>query len=244
MITLLWCRGIGESIGGGMLSGVEGHLNDNVRTIEVPWPAQYGPVGQGGFDGMSYEEALGEGRRQILKAIADDPYPVILAGYSGGAALVGNVAQEIGQGDHPNLEVWGVGFVADPNQPEGVAHNEMFGVAGSRRISGMKTHWEYDLRDPIPCTPALSPLRTLADQSYAMSLADPVAWGQDLVNRMVRGRWQPSAWNWRDIIGSIRRYSRAAGRAAFYLNGGHYRSYVPGSQIRLANWINITAGDY
>lgn len=240
MTTVIRCRGIGEPITGRtLLHDATDQLHpDEFRPIELPWAATYGPVP--GLHGASFDSALADGREMLLDTIRAAPGNVALAGYSGGAMLAGNVAAEIGRGDHgENMrrKVTAVALVADPAQPRGQAANGSFGVTGSRDIYGVPVRWTWDERDPIPCTPDLSPLRTIADQTAAMSLVDPAAWSLDLLDRLRRGRWQPSAWHWWDIIGSIRRYAHAAEQAAYYLDGGHVRAYIGEQLDATAAWI-------
>ncbi|RYF57962.1 MAG: PE-PPE domain-containing protein, partial [Comamonadaceae bacterium] len=178
MLSVLVCRGIGEPLPSPMLANVT-RLLDRKRFVvkEIPWRAQYGPVPAA--LGSSYDKSLDTGRTMLLKAIAADPNPVILLGYSGGAALAGNVAAEIAQGKHPELEVRGAALLSDPLSPR-VINRDGWGIAGSRWIGGGFPVWHMsDPADVIARCPANSPLRTLADQSAAFSLADPVAWGAD-----------------------------------------------------------------
>lgn len=238
MITVLYARGIGERFGiAGMCQNVIGHLDPGrFRAIEIPWLATYGPVGAN-LRGASYRDAIYEGERLVYDAISEAPGQVVLLGYSGGASLMGNIASDISA--MSDIGAWkklvGVALIADPHQPRGVSPHG-HGVAGPRPIDPLPAWWAYSDRDPIPVTPELSPLRTLADQSAAMSLADPAAWGRDLANRMMRSRFQPSAIDWRDPIGSSRRYYEAAGAVLRYLTH-HYSDYRGDLTEQLARQI-------
>lgn len=239
MITVLCCRGIGESLRENMLSNVTKYLDPaRFRAREVPWSASYGAVG-GRPDGASFGRALADGRTILLEMIRNDPYPVILKGYSGGAALAGNVAAEIGLGNYKELDVRGVGLISDPLRS--LDYNlPGWGIAGTRPIRGLPVWQMADPTDVITCCPKDSPLRTLADQSAAFSLADPIAWGSDLVDRLSRSRWQEITQTWHPVE-IYRRYSEAMDDAAGYLWRGDHVSYntrlVPGSTRTYTEWL-------
>lgn len=241
-LTVLTLRGIGEPLDDpGTVSNRAAavlrarHAGD-VEIIDVPWDATYGPVG-GAPDGGAYADTVEAGvllTRHMIEAAAR---PVVLLGFSAGATVAGHLAQRVHTGEHGRGNLTAVGLIADPHQPRRVggidAHGDpAFGVAGERDPGDtVPVRWAWSAGDPIPCTPELSPLRTIADQSAAMSLADPRAWTADLVDRLLRARWQPSAIDWRDPIGTVRRYTRAAQAAGRYLTGDHVRPYVPSGSI-------------
>lgn len=231
-MQILRVGGVGERPNTPMLlDEVTQHLPFEV--IDVPLSVNYGPVGVQGPFGASFDKSLSLSVSLILNAIREATDPVILLGYSGGAAAVGHAASELSQ--HPELEVAAVGLVADPFMPKGVSPGA-YGVAGAREVAfDGPTLWAFDERDPICCTPPLSPLRTIADQSAAMSLGDPAAWGYDLVDRLLKARWQPSAWDGLlDLVGTFRRYQKAADQARFYLEGGHVQAYKGYKSMKLA----------
>ncbi|MCZ4585313.1 alpha/beta fold hydrolase [Rhodococcus opacus] len=228
MITVLCCRGIGEDRGVNMLTNTT-QLLDPARFVvkQVPWEASYGPVPDPG--GSAFDKALSEGRTLLLRMIAEDPSPVVLLGYSGGAALAGNVAAEVGRGQHPSLDVRGAGLIADPLRP---ASPDLpgWGIAGQRLITGMPVWQIADPLDVICCCPDNSPLRTFADQSAAFSLADPRAWVSDLVDRLRTRRWQAVILNWWRPWTVWQQYSEAIDDVNGYLFRGDHTSY----RVRLA----------
>ena len=96
----------------------------------------YGPVGVPGATGLSFMASLAEGKRRMLQMIDEDPYPVVLLGYSGGSSLVGLVAQEIGYGHHPRLDVRAAARIACPHMERGIARHG-YGVAGDIRTGSI-----------------------------------------------------------------------------------------------------------
>ncbi|MFE5699952.1 hypothetical protein [Rhodococcus koreensis] len=245
MITVLRCRGIGEPMGdASMLANVTKHLDDKrFRVVEVPWAASYGPV-PAPF-GTSFDSSLSTGRTMLLDYIRRDPNPVVLLGYSGGAALAGDVAAEIGAWKHPDLDVRAAGLISDPLRPYSWGANVTGlpgrGIAGSRPISGAARVWHMaDPADVITCCPLDSPLRTLADQSAALSLADPRSWGWDLITRLRQGRWQATIRDWRNVPEVWRAYGAAIAGARGYLGADHTSYHLrryPGSTRTYTEWL-------
>lgn len=239
MITVLCCRGIGEDFRDNLLNDVTERLDPKrFRARQIPWQASYGPVPSPG--GFSFDKALAQGRERLLNAINDDPYPVVLLGYSGGAALAGNVAAEVGTGTWPDLDVRGVGLVSDPYRP--LDYNlPGWGIAGTRPIRGLPVWQLADPADVITCCPKDSPLRTFADQSTAFSLADPEAWAEDLLDRLKTKRWQEVKVDWLNLFGTFSQYRQAQYDAEGYLFRGDHTSYatrlVPGSTRTYTEWL-------
>lgn len=196
------------------------------RVIEVPWSASYGPVPLP--LGPAFDESLRTGRELLLRMIDEDPNPVLLLGYSGGAALAGNVAAEVAEGKHPDLEVVGCGLISDPFMPEYASPVRwQWGIAGSRPIgNAVPTFWAADPADAICCCPVNSPLRTIADQTRAFSVSNVLGWGVDIVGRLKRQEWQQVAINWADREHVRATYAKAFHDLDGYLRRGDHTSYA------------------
>ncbi|WP_182357753.1 alpha/beta fold hydrolase [Tomitella gaofuii] len=225
MYDIVTVQGVGERVGqpqSRMAEYVLEHLNHS-QFREVPC-LDYVTVGPVGVDpGPSLDFAVARVARSLIRTISDTPNPAVLIGYSGGALVAGNVAEEIADGLYPDLDVRGVVLIADPAMPRGISPDG-YGVYADR-ATGIPTLWLWDSRDPICCAGDPSPLHTLSDQLAALSFGAPDVWAQDLYDRLRSGRWQQSAFNLFDLFGTFRRYSRAIDQMGFYLTGGHFEAY-------------------
>lgn len=241
MITVLACRGIGEPLHGNMCSAVTRRLDPTrFRAVDVPWTASYGPVPLP--LGPAFNASLRTGRELLLRMIDEDPNSVLLLGYSGGAALAGDVAHEVALGQHPRLEVVGCGLISDPFMPWAASPTEgTWGIAGERTVPyRIPTYWAADPADAICCCPSNSPLRTIADQTRAFSLSNLLGWGVDLVGRLKRQEWQQVAIDWRnrDEVHAI--YRQAAHDLDGYLRRGDHTSYA----LRTMRETGVTYTDW
>lgn len=260
-IHLLVCRGIGERpgvnmiLGDGLGPGVIGRLPDGEAFFvdEVRWRAAYGPV-PGPLDAISYGRSLDEGMDLISAKLANLPEgdTAILLGFSGGATLAGNYARFAIPGVHHREKIVGVGLIADPMRPVTTGRDEHsgqpvgpgFGIGGQRFIpeDDFPVWWISNPRDVICCCPMDSPLRTIADQTFAMSFSPGGAplWLADLVDRLKTRRWQAVRVEWWRPARVFEQYARAVDDAAGYLFRGEHISYdrgdTPGTQT-LANRI-------
>lgn len=203
----------------------------------LSYPAAFGAP-------MSWARSRDIGRQVLIDAIRSTSNLVALAGFSQGAGIAGDLAAEIGRGEHPFLEVVGCALIADPGRPIGGGMPGSpvvggYGIAGERPVLGVPTWWAAAEGDPITALPAGSLLRTVADVAEYYSLADSAQafqWGQHLVDRAKAGQWQRwwSIENWRSWGGALQ-------YAYNYLpvGGRHGRAYVAeGLAARLADVVN------
>ena len=241
MTTVITVCGIGESTSGwNMLDYLVAKLPTSWRHERLPWAASYGPVNPHRDPlGMSFDAALADGYRLLELALWQNrDADVVVAGYSGGAAVVGNLLAR-----KHFLQVKAVVLVADPWAPN--AGRGVHGIAGSRTITPGRVRWVANPRDVICCCPADSPLRTIADQSAAMSLGDPSGWGLDLIDRLKTDRWQSIRTNPLDVVAAIRRYGRALDDVGGYLGLGRPSEHSiyshDGSLTAAARWAETMA---
>lgn len=225
-VHVLTFRGIGEKLTGNMLDGFARRLPASWVRHEVPWAASYGPVPDP--FGISYDRALaagmtlGETRERAIRA-QDPQARIVLAGYSGGAALAGNLANRL------RGLVDAVVLVADPNYP-GAGGD--YGIAGARTVLGAPCLYVVNPADVICCCPRVSPLRIIATLTPLAGLGADDAWRgtQDVLRKLADPRvrasmaeqigpwWAPATWS---------RYERARVDADGYLSGReHVGAYL------------------
>lgn len=208
----------------------------------VTYPATYGGIA------LPYAESRALGRQALIDAIRRTANPAIIAGYSQGAGIAGDLAAEIGAGVHPDLEVYACALVADPVRPQGAGmpHRPFapgYGIAGAREITGLPTWWAAAAGDPITALPAGNPLRSIADLSEWWSLANPIAaarWGQSLLDKCRANAFQRwwSIENWRTWNGA------AAYARGYLLDGRHGAAYITEGHVQaLADTIGREFGD-
>lgn len=206
MTRLITVPGIGERPGADLLNVQRVLLPGWDHTV-ISWSASYGPVNAHGNPwGISFEGAVIDGTTKLRAELDRDPAMVV--GYSGGAAVAGHVAAQ----GHRNLRA--VGLVSDPFAP---GNPLIHGIAGRRPIAGVPSRWVSHRDDVICCCPHDSPLRTLADASAAMSLADPAGWGLDIITRLRSGRMSALIRHPWDLPREWRRFDTAITDACGYL---------------------------
>ncbi|OZF05225.1 hypothetical protein CH302_00965 [Rhodococcus sp. 15-2388-1-1a] len=235
LITIVQARGIGETLNGTtMCSVVTDPLpRDRFRVVNVRHRSEYGPVPV--INGQAYNRTRAEAIRLALIAIEQAPGPVVLVGYSGGADAMGDLAAQIGRGVHGNLartKLIAVVLIADPKNPR-ILFAPQWGIAGSRLIHTAAQVWRAnDPNDVIPLCDANSPLRTVADQTDAMSLVDLAGWGISYLAKLRARQLQAVVINWRDPASVRYLYDRAIEQFNGYRNGEHvnyHRRIMPGT---------------
>ncbi|KAA8890283.1 PE-PPE domain-containing protein [Nocardia colli] len=194
----------------------------------VPYPADYGRH-------VAFADSVAAGRRALLEAIGATPNRVLLAGYSQGAGIAGDLAADIGRGLFPQLEVVACALIADPLRPAGRCLGKDpggYGVVGQRNITRIPTYWVAAEGDPITALPAGNPLRLIADLSAYFSLSSPeamVRWGQSIIEtatgRQLQRWWSPQ--NWRSWGGAVA-YARG-----YLFDGRHTEDYIRHGHARL-----------
>ncbi|UVF60731.1 lysin B [Gordonia phage BobBob] len=161
-------RGISERLNGNLIDLLP--LPDGAIRIEVPWAASYGPVPQP--FGLSYHDSLAAGmalgERMVKDVLLDEPFArIVFVGYSGGAALAGDLAAKLG-----GSLVDAVILIADPNAP---GTSSVFGIV-RRRETGLATYWLSNPNDGICSCPRYNPLRIIARTTPCIAL-DRRSWG-------------------------------------------------------------------
>ncbi|WP_188492035.1 hypothetical protein [Williamsia phyllosphaerae] len=196
---------------------------------ELPWSASYGvvplPFGQ------SFAASVAQGEL-LLRRELDNNGPAIILGYSGGAAVAGNVA------DQGHRNIIAVGLIADPFQPESVTRNGKFGVAGSREIRNTKhVKWVWNPRDMICQADRNSPIRTVADATARMSLKNPDEWKNDLLTRITKRKWQEIRRHPLDFRALVADALQAKEDVESYLDGAQHQTAYYNRRADLAHWV-------
>ncbi|GAA5102713.1 PE-PPE domain-containing protein [Nocardia iowensis] len=190
----------------------------------VPYPADYGRH-------VAFADSVAAGRRALIEAIEATPNRVLLAGYSQGAGIAGDLAADIGQGHFPHLEVVACALIADPLRPAGRCLGSDpggYGVVGQRDIANIPAYWVAAAGDPITALPAGNPLRLIADLSAYFSLSSPeamVRWGHSLIEiatrRQLQRWWSPEHWrSWGGAVAYARGYLFDGRHTDAYLRHG------------------------
>jgi hypothetical protein len=202
-------------------------LDPRFRVEMVTYPADYGVH-------MPYDTSAAYGRTAALELLYHYSGTFVLAGYSQGADIAGDLAREIAAGRIPGVgrdRLAAVVLIADPKRPEGATAPAIpvapgYGIAGQRPIPGVRVWWGTASRDGISALTGDNPLRSLADLSrkWTLSPAGWTAWLLDMYGRFVVQRDLQVWWAARFRPG---RLAEAAALLAGYLFGGtHTDDYL------------------
>nr|WP_040518014.1 PE-PPE domain-containing protein [Gordonia neofelifaecis] len=228
--------GTGESFDGdartevtGLLRAVTDRLDERFDARWVGYPASYGPAPT--HHGVSYVRSVSAGVVNLSSAIAESDLPVMLIGYSQGAAVIRTLLA------HPASfrllnRIVAVGFVADPNQPRGAVDGcSGWGVAGpgADLPDGLPAYWVGASSDMICNASDDSLIRDIADLTDSLSLADTRRWIADAVARVMSRQMQNAdatrftPAQWRRDVGRLRTAVREV------------RGYLPAS-VEVGRW--------
>jgi pimeloyl-ACP methyl ester carboxylesterase len=219
--TVVTVPGIGEPLalpGGkpnGLLKVFTDALPSRFTSKQFDWRNQYGPVPV--WNGHAYDENLEHGTESLVNFIQAQPTPVLLVGYSGGAGL----ASRAGALNPSNLAA--IAMVSNPSRHRADSSAPWWGITGEHLPFGVPLFDIANPADVICCCPENQPLRDFADLSSRFSLADPAAWGRDLLNKAIRGALtnsvvKASLWDWWFAIAYARGY---------LYDGQHTNWYIP-----------------
>lgn len=239
-IVVLAMPGTGHPNGGdGITEDFLSHFDSSrYETVIVSYPASFGQAG------VTFAESRKIGVDALHAAIrAQDGAPVVLAGYSQGAVIAGDVALDLAGNLDPRYNVQAVALIADglrpegvgvvpPGDPNGVA--EGYGIMGQRPVLGadFPTFWVSAWGDPISALPPGNPLRSVADLAGWFSLSSPedmILWGIKVLERARRGRfqvwWNPLYWGrWNSAIAFARGYLFDYRHTNDYIRYGYNRA--------------------
>lgn len=235
--------------GTGFPRGGDGVTTEFVRHLDharfeakfVEYPASFGGLGE------SWADSREAGRRALIEATIAGANPVVWAGYSQGAGIVGDLAAERGAGTWLALQVLGVALIADPSRPRGAglpgeAPASGHGIVGERDIAGMPAWWAAAEHDPITALADGNRLELMVNAVEYFSLRsipDAERWGHSLIDGALSIRWRPREWL------DFRAWGAAAEAARNYLpyevggGGRHTAAYIElGLCARLAQAVN------
>lgn len=234
--TILALPGTGAPHGGdGITEDFLSHFDtDLYHTKVVPYTASYGGTSP------SFTESRRVGRVALLDAIDSlSGDPCVIAGYSQGAVIAGDLAAELGSqiclSQVRNIKA--CALIADGSRPRGLgvpATRDVstqlaggYGILGERPVPTrhFPTFWVSNPGDPICALPAGNPLRSVADLTGYFSIRSPqdvLLWGAKMIDTVTRRQmeqwWNPvnrSSW------GMALAYTRG-----FVFDGRHTTDYI------------------
>lgn len=225
----------GPNISNLFLDRLEGRFTRNV----IDYPADYGAP-------TAFRDSNAVGRLHAIDLITETTNPFVLSGYSAGAFVAGDLANEIIADAIPGIwpeRLLACVLVADPKRPQGAGAPGLptpsgYGIAGQRPVPGVRTWWGTALGDGISALGEDNPLRSAADLSKAFSV-DPRLWDEwvdDMLRTLILRQIQPwwKFWlrpgRWGDAILALNGYLFA---------GAHTESYArEGICVALADLVN------
>lgn len=249
IIDVVTVRGTGEILDAptNILRNVTKELDhDRFRLLaDCPYPATVGPVG-GRVDGLSERANIEIGMNSLAAVIRATPNQVGIIGYSLGALVVDGFMEAKARGEYADCEVAFTACLANPARREGDSvdsGSHGYGINGPHGdFPAGHVHLEYaNPGDAITSCAAGSPLRAIADGMGAFGFIELGGWSQDLVDRLLRRRFQPINWDWwRNPVQTWQLYNEAARQVVGYLDGSqHIRAYIEGGYChRMAEAIN------
>lgn len=213
----------------GMLANLTRKLGPRFKARQFNWQNTYGPVPV--WDGASYgrnkEAAVGGLVDVVARILRTTHYAVVLVGYSGGAHVASEALTRLHVLGFTGNDLPAAVMVSNPTRGRHDSPtSNRWGIAGEHGSFpvGMKL---IDVANPVDviccCPPPPHPLRAFTDLSEHFSLADPVGWGVQLVEKAKRGQLQ-NAWR----LSSIPAWFDAVALGRGYLfDGQHTLYYVP-----------------
>lgn len=228
-IRVLYINGVGEGQYRQpvQLDALVQRLDTSIFTVEhFPWFVEYGVVPN--WDGDSYRKSIRDGSVAVREFIDDEPPDdkFVLVGYSGGAHIAGDVAD-----NHPR--VIGCALVADPMRPK-MHWPAGHGILGQREVHGC---WFWEVANPhdvITSCPAGSPLRTFGDVTSTFSVSDSVVWPHLLLQTVFQRWWEEPFTDWSGVINSITGYMLPY---PFGQHTGYDHMIMPGTQVTYLDWL-------
>ncbi len=250
MIDIVMVRGQGEvqDAPTNMLAHTAARLDPaKFRVLaDLDYPCSVGPFNAGGDpSGPSEQQSVAVAHAHLADLIRSTDNLVGIMGYSLGAEVVSKFLEAKGRGEYVDCELAFAACVANPLRAEG---DSIDPVSTGYGINGEHAPWPdiptFEAANPadaITSCPANSPLRTLADGLAAFTFANIGGWTQDLAQKLLQRRFQPTSLDWwRDPVGTWQAYGAAARSMLGFLDHqDHVMTYIrDGYCTRLAEAIN------
>lgn len=237
-LKIVTCRGIGEPMDHNMLSRVVANF-PNTKHVELPWEADYGPVGLSGWKGEPYLRTTYAGSQMLLEEILkDDGFDSVVLGYSGGTDVILNAL-----GSYTVFEqVKYVGMVAAPSAP-GLERSGIRTHIASVHNQAQDLIWRYPVkwvshpRDVICSAPSDSPLRDFASASEGFGLGDLDFWGRDILTKLATQKLGQFVLHPFSIPSIQRKYAQAYEDACGYLGVSKEAPWLPGPNYHTGYWF-------